>query len=842
MKRTKLFHRTLMMMILLFGVISVASTLLTAVTLHRHMTQEFISKGRAIARSIASSSVEVIINRDLSTVQAMVDQFLEIEGAAYVFVEDPEGEIVAHTFVPQVPPEVRHIPTDAHGMMVKQLHVANLGEILDISKPIMAGVAGYVHVGMDMGLINSYIRSTIVKMQALMLVIFLGSIALLYFVVSRISRPLNQLTEYAQRLKEHDFSAPVDIRTNDEVGILADTMNTMASELSGLITNLENEVTKATHDLTESLAHQRAIIENMADGLLVVDNDGLVSLYNPALLQLYGLTGAELRGKEVRLLFTEDILNLAIQAMDNIDDVFHAEVSLLAGRIGKASATAICPPEPLHGAKGDDASAKDNDMGCLGAAILIRDITREKEVDMMKTDFITTVSHELRTPLTSVLGFAKIIKKKLETTVYAALNQNDRKIDRAVSQVSENLEIIIAEGKRLTELINDVLDIAKMESGRMEWRLQTVSMDQVLHHAAASTRTLYEQKNLAFRMDIQDNLPTFMGDLDRLIQVMVNLISNAVKFTEKGSILCTARFEEGQLRVCVSDTGIGIPKQERESVFERFKQSGNTMTDKPKGTGLGLPISREIVEHHGGSIWVESTPGKGSCFTFTLPLHPQPKLKEEPRLPLRPHSGTPSEFQNPEARLVLVVDDDPSICSFLQQVLEAEGYAVLTAINGTSALELAKRHLPDCITMDLLMPEMDGETAIHLLRQDPMTRDIPIVVISAVLGSAHSESDATLPKPLDEETLVRTVNALVQQDRPLSKQCMVINAHYTPPDKARLVRLCSGDMHTCAAEDIWSVLDQGFKGTVIIPAAASGHLDLGRISRYQNIVVIVMPE
>lgn len=842
MKRTRLFRRTLVMMLLLFGVISVASTLLTAVTLYRHMTQEFISKGRAIARSIASSSVEVIINRDLSTVQAMVDQFLEIEGAAYVFVEDPDGEIIAHTFVPQAPPEVRGIPTDPHGMMVKRLHVANLGEMLDISKPIMAGVAGYVHVGMDMGLINNYIRNAIIKMQALMLIIFLGSTALLYFVVSRISRPLNQLTEYAQRLKQHDFSAPVDIRTNDEIGILADTMNTMASELSGLITNLENEVSKATHELTESLAHQRAIIENMADGLLVVDNDGQVSLYNPALLLLYDLTGADLRGKEVRLLFTEDIRSLASQALDNIDDVFHAEVSLPAGRIGKASATAICPPEPLHGAHGGNASAHDNSRGCLGAAILIRDITTEKEVDMMKTDFITTVSHELRTPLTSVLGFAKIIKKKLEGTVYAALNQNDKKTERAISQVSENLEIIIAEGKRLTELINDVLDIAKMESGRMEWRLQPVSMDQMLHHAAASTRTLYEQKNLAFSMDIQDNLPTFMGDFDRLIQVMVNLISNAVKFTEQGNIHCTARFEEGELRVSVSDTGIGIPRHEHESVFERFKQSGNTMTDKPKGTGLGLPISREIVEHHGGSIRVESAPGKGSCFTFTLPLHPQPKLEEISRLPHRPHADTPSALHGHDAQLILVVDDDPSIRAFLQQILEAEGYAVLTAVNGATALELAKRHLPDCITMDLLMPEMDGETAIHLLRQDPMTRDIPIVVISAVLASAHAESDATLPKPLDEENLVRTVNALVQQDRPLAKKCMVINAQYTPPDKARLVRLCSGDMHTCAAENIWSVLDQGFRGTVIIPAAASGQLDLGRISRYQDIVVIVMPE
>ncbi|TAL46728.1 MAG: GAF domain-containing protein, partial [Chitinophagaceae bacterium] len=238
-----------------------------------------------------------------------------------------------------------------------------------------------------------------------------------------------------------------------------------------------------------------------------------------------------------------------------------------------------------------------------------------------KSAFLSTVSHELRTPLTSVLGFAKIIRKRLDEKIFPAVNRSDPKTEKTIGQISENLQVVISEGERLTHLINDVLDLAKIEAGKMEWSQENVSMSEVAERAIAATTSLFDQKSLKLIKQIDTNLPEIIGDKDKLIQVIINLISNSVKFTDKGSVTCRVFQEKDELIVSISDTGIGIAPGDFAAVFEQFKQvGGDTLTDKPKGTGLGLPICKEIVEHHGGRIWLESEIGKGSKFSFALPI------------------------------------------------------------------------------------------------------------------------------------------------------------------------------------------------------------------------------
>jgi signal transduction histidine kinase len=238
-----------------------------------------------------------------------------------------------------------------------------------------------------------------------------------------------------------------------------------------------------------------------------------------------------------------------------------------------------------------------------------------------KSAFLANVSHELRTPLTSILGFTRIIQRRLARTILPSVAAEDPKVATAVGQVSENIEIILTEGARLTVLINNLLDLEKIEAGEMSWEIGPVGVADLLSRAGAATASLYESKGLDFEIDAPSGLPSVLADRDRVVQVLINLISNAVNFTAAGSIRCEARsVRDGYVELAVTDTGSGIAPEEHDAVFEKFRQVGDTLTDKPTGSGLGLAICKEIVEHMGGAIHVDSTPGKGSRFSFTLPV------------------------------------------------------------------------------------------------------------------------------------------------------------------------------------------------------------------------------
>jgi signal transduction histidine kinase len=225
-------------------------------------------------------------------------------------------------------------------------------------------------------------------------------------------------------------------------------------------------------------------------------------------------------------------------------------------------------------------------------------------VDEMKTNFLANVSHELRTPLTSIRSFSELL---------LAYDENP-----AVSK--EFLRIINTESERLTRLVNDVLDISRIEAGRMDWRMHALDVSELARECAAMFRPLMARSELHFEVTI-DTLPLVLADRDRLHQVLANLLNNAMKFTRRGGrIALHAVAAADEIRISVTDTGVGIAEHDQERIFEKFQQLGDTLTDKPRGTGLGLPICRDIVRHHGGRLWVASTPGTGSTFTVALPL------------------------------------------------------------------------------------------------------------------------------------------------------------------------------------------------------------------------------
>jgi Na+/proline symporter/nitrogen-specific signal transduction histidine kinase len=305
-------------------------------------------------------------------------------------------------------------------------------------------------------------------------------------------------------------------------------------------------------------------------------------------------------------------------------DAVHFAESLLAGAIGGASARAmvasVAQEEPLSLAEVmnilDESSQlrsysrelerKSQELEQAGAELRAAN-TRLQELDRLKDDFISSVTHELRTPLTSIRAFSEIL-------------HDDPKTELAERQ--RFLGIIVGETERLTRLVNQILDLAKIESGNTDWQLGAVDLKELIEQAAAATGQLFRDKQVDLRLELPASVPSLVADRDRLFQVLLNLLSNAVKFVAADSGRVSVRLTAGadELCVAVADNGPGIPLAEQQIVFERFRQGGNALTDKPAGTGLGLPISRSIVEHFGGRLWVDSTPGAGATFSFALPL------------------------------------------------------------------------------------------------------------------------------------------------------------------------------------------------------------------------------
>ncbi|MBF0224779.1 MAG: DUF2791 family P-loop domain-containing protein [Desulfobacterales bacterium] len=270
-------------------------------------------------------------------------------------------------------------------------------------------------------------------------------------------------------------------------------------------------------------------------------------------------------------------------------------------------------------------SSKQKEMAERAKRIADEANKRLKALDKMKSEFLSSVSHELRTPLTSILGFAKLIRKDF-SKFFMPFKHGDPKFFKKSGKINENLEIIIEEGDRLTQLINDVLDLAKIESGKIVWKNATFRISEVINHCVQKKHEFDLNPNVRLVNNVKHDLPIIHADKDRIFQVIFNLLDNSSKFTDKGEIIIEGNSYQDSMmrkwiRICIKDTGIGIKYEDIENIFDKFHQTskGNTLVDKPKGTGLGLYICRHIINNYGGRIWAESEMNKGSSFIFILP-------------------------------------------------------------------------------------------------------------------------------------------------------------------------------------------------------------------------------
>jgi len=396
---------------------------------------------------------------------------------------------------------------------------------------------------------------------------------------------------------------------------------------------------------------------------------------------------------------------------------------------------------------------------------------RLQEASRLKSEFLANMSHELRTPLNGIIGFAELM--------------HDGKVGPVSAAHKEYLGDILASSRHLLQLINDILDLAKVESGKMEFRPEPIEVARLVGEVRDILRTLASEKRIEVHSDVDRRVATVVADPAKLKQVLYNYLSNALKFTpEEGRVTIRVR-EEGarEFRVEVEDTGIGIRPEDIDKLFVEFRQLDASAAKKYSGTGLGLALTRRIIEAQGGRVGVSSTPGVGSVFFSVLPRTPRALAEPDPT----PRAGA----TRAGAPSVLVIEDDPRDCAWLAHTLAGAGYSVESAPTAATALARCRTQRFDAITLDLLLPDGSGLEVLKTIRAAGPNRDTPVIVVTVVAekgtGAGFYVHDILVKPVLGEQLLASLKRAQLAPDN--SRPILVVD------DDAQALKLADKTLH-----------------------------------------------
>lgn len=548
--------------------------------------QNLIQQGQNLGKLVLTSPSDAELLRDLSLVEDFLNANVVIMDKSGLIQSASPGMMRMHRWGQGGAPGRQGLtPPQAAAVLAGQTVVMRGYQpgvdatVLTVAVPIKAGsdVVGAVYLYAPL----APITRTIADVRQLILYGILGTLVVAtvvaFFLSHSLSRPLIRMQRAAQAMAAGDFSPRVTVQSDDEVGRLGQALNHLAQELARTLDALGAE--------RDQLA---GILGSMTDGVITFDAAGQVLLFNPPaeryLKPVALLAAGQRLGAEVKLPALEE----ALQQVVATGSVQGAEVTL-------GERALACRLAPLRDPRGT----------VRGVVAVLLDMTRERRLEEMRREFVANVSHELRTPLTYLQGYTEAILDGL-----AADPAEEKKY----------LAIILDETLRLRRLVSDLLDLSRIEAGQLVLEKGEVDLAELCRQVADKVRPLAQEKGIELELKVPADLPAAWGNADRLQQVLINLLDNALRHTPRGGkVSVSGEPRNGQLVLSVEDTGPGIPPEDLPYIFERFYKVEKARTRTTAGTGIGLAIVKGVVEAHGGRVWAESTPGQGTTFTFTLP-------------------------------------------------------------------------------------------------------------------------------------------------------------------------------------------------------------------------------
>jgi len=483
--------------------------------------------------------------------------------------------------------------------------------------------------------------------------------------------------------------------------------------------------------LQENVLHRQAILDNAVDGIIAINGRGAVQSFNPAASRIFGYATEDVLGRNISMLMPEPYRSQHDGYIEN----YHATgvpriIGIGREVVGRRKDGSTFPMDLAV-----SHLAHEGQSMYVG---LVRDITERKQMEQMKSEFVSTVSHELRTPLTSISGALGLVAG-------GALGE-------LPTQARQMIDIAYKNSLRLSHLINDLLDIEKLAAGKMRLDLQVQPLMPLVEQALEANRVFAEQHQVWFELIERDDAVMVRVDSIRLQQILANFLSNAAKFSPAGArIEIAVSSREGRARVDVIDHGPGVPEAFRKRIFQKFSQADSSDTRSKGGTGLGLAISKELAERMNGGVGFASQEGEGACFFLELPT-----IETDA-------AATAGPALNSSAPRLLVVEDEPDIARLLEMMLRRGGYRVDIAPDGKTALARLAQNTYDAMTLDLMLPDHLGVDLIRRIRNTPETATLPIIVISAHTegGKLSIDGDLTamdwLDKPIDEARLTASI-------------------------------------------------------------------------------------